>query len=159
MEVANCRLKLNKMGSDVPKYLVTPAEVLVLQKGFEANAGGNPISGIELIGTSKRSSAAELARLQSAYANLRVDDKPIVGALFPGSAVKLPETFLEIGITAPVATHRKPGDYTPEPLGDPVMADDTIALIEGVEEDIAPIVAPAALPSTKSLPPSSAAKK
>lgn len=41
MEVANVRVRLDKLGSDVPKTGVTPAEALVLHVLHQANNGGS----------------------------------------------------------------------------------------------------------------------
>jgi len=50
METSNCRLKLNKFGSDVPLYGVTPPEVAILRHMHSTNAGGDPIANLEITG-------------------------------------------------------------------------------------------------------------
>lgn len=122
MQIAKCRLKLDQKGSDVPLMNVTPAEVLVLRRGHEGNAGGDAISGVEIIGEVTQSDAEEVSRLSRKYDNLRVKnsegkDVSVVSLLFPGVGNKLPQTFAEIGITAPKATQIAPVNYTPDPAG------------------------------------------
>jgi len=41
MEIANVRLRLNKTGSDIPLFGVTPAEVIFLHMLHQGNNGGN----------------------------------------------------------------------------------------------------------------------
>lgn len=120
MELAKCFLRLSRF-TEVPKYNITPAELLVLQAGHSGNAGGDPISSLELIGQDGRSNEAELARLKNNYGNLkhREDGKdvPTVGYLFRGQGFALPQRFSDLGkkyAKLPFSGDYKPKDYAPK---------------------------------------------
>ena len=142
MEIGQCRLKLNKLGSDVP-MTVTPAEVLVLREGFQANAGGDPIFDLKLVGTVERSAAGEVARLKSKYADLHIKGDAgqkvtVVDKVFAGHAPNVPQKFSEVGPMPPVGKFQKPKSYDPEPAV-PEGGDIVAGLEEIGSEEIKPI--------------------
>lgn len=153
MEIANIRLKLTKTGSDIPITNVTPAEVLVLRAAHETNANGEAVSGVEIIGTTKRTGADEVARLKAKYPNLRHKagdkDAKSVEHLFPGVGNIVPETFKEISIVAAKVANTGPQTYDPEPEGTPVVV--LTGNIPVAEEETPPVPVPLPLAPAKVL--------
>lgn len=110
MQIGNVVLKLAQTGNNVPLKGVTPAECVILshkEHGHHLNAGGFPLSKLEVTGTAKkpvfdeneqvwtvsktedRDNRDEMIRL------FRKFPKKVVEALFPGAAPQLPQTFAE----------------------------------------------------------------
>lgn len=128
MQKGQCRLTINQLGSDVLKFDVTPAEVMVLRKGFTDLVGKDPISKLELTGEVDRTGAEEIQRLYANYGNLRVKqgdkDVQVVAILFGSGdnpmASNVPETFDKIGPEPPKSENPGPQDYTPADPSNPV---------------------------------------
>lgn len=118
MQIANCRVVLNREGTDVFRGMITPAEAQLLRYQFEPQAGGNPITHLEILDGEaavivkrddedpnniakakkrKRGNNDEIRRLMGKYEN-KVIDK-----LFPGMNPTLPETFEEAGFSEKLA--------------------------------------------------------
>lgn len=123
MQTASLLLALGGDGTmTVPKYGVTPAEVLLLQ----AIHGDEAVTDIDIQpeeakygedvdNTHKRTSREERARLFGQYAKVTPDggmQLRQLDALFPGVAAKLPETFAEIDLDD--AFYKAQGRKTPE---------------------------------------------
>lgn len=102
MEIAEGRLRVDPSGSDVPLHNLTPAEAMVLQKGFFQAANGEPLSKIYIVGKASRSNKVEAERLKEKYKNLRISDGgktvDVTTHLFPGASPDLPQTFEEAHI-------------------------------------------------------------
>lgn len=129
MEIANGRLRLNKVGSDIPIVGLTPAEALVLHILHQGNNGGSTFGEefdkIKVEGEAKveteaavpeekdldgkvtqkavaakirvRTDAEELRRLKAKYgSNVNKKGDRIVGLIWPGVDVKLPQKFSEL---------------------------------------------------------------
>jgi hypothetical protein len=108
MEIGNCRLRLNKVGSDIPINNVTPAELLVLHVLHQGNNGGSSygedMDKITVTGEAKslvnstiaRTDNEELRRLLGKYTAQNKKGDKIVKLIWPGMDVKLPKTFKEI---------------------------------------------------------------
>jgi hypothetical protein len=111
MQYANILLALGgDGGNQVPKFFVTPAEVLILQ----AIHGNQALTEVDIIDLNDahltaeqietyedRTNAEELARLREVYRHARVDDGNgsqllVVSSLFPGAGAKVPESFTDI---------------------------------------------------------------
>lgn len=97
MQLANCYVALSgSRENTVPKYGVTPAEIVVLN----AIHGEGAVHDIEPAGEIARPNGEERERLFSVYGKAMDDDnKPIIASVFPGSGVQLPRTLREIGLT------------------------------------------------------------
>lgn len=101
MELANGRLRLNKLGSDVPVTNITPAEALVLHIVHQGNNGGSTFGEdfdkITVVSDVKRSDNDEVRRLSAKYAQCvnKKGDK-IVKLIWPGVSPKLPQKFAEL---------------------------------------------------------------
>ena len=99
MLIADCRIKLDKIGQDVVKRNVTPAEAAFLVAEHNARAGGQPL---EVLGEPKdvtRSSIDEINRLYSLYPAKKIK------ALFSNAMSRVPETFEEaiaVGMGTPL---------------------------------------------------------
>lgn len=111
MEVANVRLRLNKVGSDVPLEGVTPAEAMLLHILHGPSNGGltfgEDFNKITVVGTAKvkegeklrdRTDVEELRRLRGKYGSARdKQGKPLIEIVWPDrNNPKLPATFKEI---------------------------------------------------------------
>ena len=111
MEVAKTRLVLNKLGSDVPKDDVTPAEALLLHVLHGPNNGGKTFTekmdNFSVVGQAMiqegekqrpRTDVEEVARLRRKYSQAQNKErKLIVDLLWPDKFnVKLPQTFKEL---------------------------------------------------------------
>lgn len=116
METATVRIVLNKVGSDVPKSDVTPAEAMFLHiLHGPANGGktfGEKMDNIKVDGTAMvseldkdgkaklrpRTDAEELTRLLSKYKQaLNKKGEPIINEIWPDRFnPKLPQTFKEL---------------------------------------------------------------
>jgi hypothetical protein len=111
MEIANVRVRLNKVGSDVPLKDVTPAEAMFLHILHGPSNGGlsfgEEFRHIEVVGKAlvvengksrDRTDAEELRRLSAKYGQARdKDNKPILNSVWPDRLnPKLPATFKEI---------------------------------------------------------------
>jgi len=131
MQIGNVFLKLAQIGNNVPLKGVTPAECVILahpEHGHHLNAGGFPLSKLEITGTAmkpvfdeenqvwteskkeERSNKDEIIRLRRKF------PKKVVEAIFPGAAPQLPQTFDEActwqGDDAKVANPSKKEDVT-----------------------------------------------
>jgi hypothetical protein len=107
MEVANVRVRLNKVGSDVQVKGVTPFEAVLLHVFHQANNGGSTygdeMNKIEvektpaLTGDKPRTDIEEYKRLQSKYGAVvnKKGDK-IVALVWAGLGQKPPQTFKEL---------------------------------------------------------------
>ena len=116
MQIANALLALaGERDNTVPKYDVTPAEVLLLR----ALHGEDAVTDIVILDATKNvKSAEERERLYGAYARNTPEGRrcPELDALFPGVAARLPETFDDIGLDE-VFYARKPSEAAPvDPL-------------------------------------------
>lgn len=115
MQYANILLALGgDGGNQVPKFFVTPAEVLILQ----AIHGDQAVTEVDIIDLGdlpektndqiafkeeleERTNAQELGRLREEYRFARVDDGNgsqllVMNSLFPGAGAKAPESFSDI---------------------------------------------------------------
>lgn len=150
MQIANCRMKLNSLGSDILKVNVTPAEILILNEGFEKAVNGMAVKEVEVLGTVDRSDETELARLRRRYANLRPggarEGQNVVNKLFPGVNAVLPQTFAKIGIATKKGEKFKAQTYNPIP--------EQVIMAETVEAD--PLETPEALEEIQPLEASDA---
>jgi hypothetical protein len=121
MQTASLLLALGGDGTmTVPKYGVTPAEVLLLR----AIHGEEAVTDIDIQDgeaksidndEKKRTSREERARLFEQYAKVTPDGGtklPQLDALFPGVSAKLPETFGELELDD--AFYKAEGRKTPE---------------------------------------------
>jgi hypothetical protein len=150
MEVADCRLKLDKNGSDVAKRSVTPAEVMVLNTMFEKVVNGVAITEVHIWGTTKRSNAEEGQRLAGKYGSSKFKDGdnfvPVVKTLFPGADPRLPQKFSELpNVKITTGKREKLESYNPDPKDDEVRileGVDVDAFVDGVKEGEAGDVAP-----------------
>jgi len=114
MEIANCRVRLSKVGSDTPLSNVTPAEVMLLHILHSSSNGGLTfgeefekitVMGKALVEVNEklrdRTDAEELRRLTAKYGSAR-DQKnnPIINSIWPDKFnPKLPQTFKELNWT------------------------------------------------------------
>lgn len=106
MELANARLRLNKVGSDVPIVGLTPAESLLLHVLHQANNGGSTFGEdfdkIKIIGEAKtgdkpRTNSEELARLKAKYGHcVTKKGDSIIGLVWPGLNPELPQKFSQL---------------------------------------------------------------
>ncbi len=112
MEIANCRLRLNKVGSDVPLTDVTPAEAMFLHILHGPSNGGlsfgEEFNHIKVVGAAKvknadgtlrdRTPAEEYRRLAGKYSGARdKTNKPIIETIWPDRLnPKMPNTFKEV---------------------------------------------------------------
>ena len=79
----------------VPKYGVTPAELMLLR----ALHGEEAVTDIDIYGDEERSNREERERLFSIYAKSDASGAfklPVLDALFPGVSARLPSTFGEL---------------------------------------------------------------
>lgn len=102
MKTASIRLKLNKLGSNVFKQGVTPAEVALLVAEHHTNVGDNPVTiESETEVEVERSPINEIQRLLGKY-NVKK-----VKALYPSVTANVPEdwdTAFQIGMGASLPT-------------------------------------------------------
>ena len=108
MEIGNARLRLNKVGSDIPVNGITPAEAVVLHILHQGNNGGSTygedMDRITLLGEAKsltndkvaRTDNEELRRLLGKYPATNKKGDKIVKLIWPGADAKLPTTFKSI---------------------------------------------------------------
>jgi hypothetical protein len=124
MEIANCRLRLNKVGSDVPLKDLTPAEAMFLHILHGPSNGGltfgEEFDKIVIVGTAKvvvtpadvddkgkvlkpavlrdRTAAEEYRRLAAKYSGARdKTNKPIIETIWPDRLNPVvPATFKEV---------------------------------------------------------------
>ena len=111
MEIANVRVRLTKVGSDVPLSNVTPAEAMLLHiLHGPANGGstfGEDFEKITVVGTAKvdeggklrdRTDAEEVRRLGAKYNQARdKENKPFINSICPDKLnPKLPQKFSDI---------------------------------------------------------------
>lgn len=103
MQVGTLRVRLNKVGSDVPVTSATPAEALVLHILHQQNNGGSTygdkMENIDVAKTEiQRTDAEELNRLQSKYGRLKTKEgKSILSMLWPDRLnPKLPQKFSDL---------------------------------------------------------------
>jgi hypothetical protein len=111
MEIANVRVRLTKVGSDVPLKDVTPAEALLLHILHGPSNGGltfgDEFDKIEVVGTAQvvekgkprpRKDTEELRRLLGKYNGARNNkNEPIINSIWPDKLnPKLPQAFKEL---------------------------------------------------------------
>lgn len=104
MELANAWLILDKTGSNVKVYKITPAELVILIRDRQIFVGRVPIHNLKIIGSSSRSSSLERARLRAKYEGGLPDskgkhvdrNKAKVDLLWPGEGTTLPEKFEDL---------------------------------------------------------------
>lgn len=117
MQTANVLLALGgKRGESVPKYSVTPAEVVVLQHLH----GQDAVYEIDIQSASEdRTDRQEIERLRQFYSRREGDRylSPAVDALFPGVGARVPRTFADLELIDDlfVVTERKTGSDAQEP--------------------------------------------
>ncbi len=94
MELANCLVALGgDIENTVPKFDVTPAEVVVLM----AIHGKTAVTDIAPTGSSiERTSAQELDRLKFTYPAKDEDNRPIVERIYSGARPEVHSTFEEL---------------------------------------------------------------
>lgn len=90
METANCRLTLDKIGSDIPLKGITPAQYVVLVKIHQDAVGRCPITDLKVEGTVVTTNHLEKSRLLGMYKH------KIVNGIYPGDAPALPTKFSEV---------------------------------------------------------------
>jgi len=97
MEIANCWLTLDKFGSNIPLFNVTPAELVYLVENRKNILGRFPISDLEKVRNVPLSEDNERKRLQMKYGRVKSKEpgvKPYcIDVLFPPHTSKLPTTF------------------------------------------------------------------
>lgn len=96
MQLANCHVALGgSRENTVPKYGVTPAEIILL----DAIHGSGSVHDIEPAGEIDRPNGEERDRLRAIYGKAMDDDnKPIIEGVFPGAGARLPTTIRELGL-------------------------------------------------------------
>lgn len=122
MQTANVLLALGgKRGETVPKYAVTPAELLVLQHLHGADA----VYDIEVqTATVERTARQEIERLRAFYSYRNGERvlSPAVEALFPGVGASVPKEFADLELpeelfavaerrVAPTTGKAEPGSF------------------------------------------------
>lgn len=103
MKVANFNLKLNKLGSTVPLFEVTPAEAQLLTSVHHANAGESPLKDRSEVKEVQRTDQEEIKRLLGKY------QTKMVRAMYPGASPNLPkdfETAEKVGVDFEVPTSK-----------------------------------------------------
>ena len=108
MEIGNLRLRLNKVGSDIPIVDATPAEAQVLHILHQGNNGGSSfgdkMDSYEVKGEAKsadgktaRTDIEEFRRLNAKYGRCvnKKGDK-IIKLIWPESNPKLPQKFSDL---------------------------------------------------------------
>jgi hypothetical protein len=113
MHIANCWLKMSKFGSNILLRGVTPAEVAMLRKAHELNAGGDPISDVVVYGKVNRRNQNELVRLRQKYRNLSISDgtnkkTSVFETLFGGLNSRVPQNFEDIGVKYTIGKNEPP---------------------------------------------------
>lgn len=99
MQIANCFVSLNNLGSNVPKVGVTPAEIVVLRTLHQHAVGRDPITDISDVKEVNRTSKEELERLRLTYGGTVLNGKtPVLTHLYPGDSPTLPQKFSEVNI-------------------------------------------------------------
>ncbi len=122
MELATALVALGSdKGNTVPRYDVTPAEIVVLQRIH----GGDAVLDIDPTGTVERSFSAEYQRLAAIYAGAKTEDNaPVLQDVFPGRAPALPTHFDQLGLPAelykPTARAKPAAEPVPEEITEPV---------------------------------------
>jgi hypothetical protein len=102
MEVATIRLRLNKVGSDIPLTNVTPAEAMMLHVLHQGNNGGSTfgedMDKIKVTGESELTDAQEYNRLFAKYGRcVTKKGVTIISLLFPNRfSLNFPKKFSEI---------------------------------------------------------------
>lgn len=137
MEVANAWLVIDERGSNVPLKGITPAEAVYLDsvRKRHKDDGEKKVIHIKLIGTAKRSSAQEKARLLAKYPiENPTTRRVLLDEVWSGVAPSFPKTFEDAGYEV-TNDEPKRGKLLPYPiLGDaePLFArqDNDIELVE-----------------------------
>ena len=124
MQLANAILAIGgERDNTVPKYRITPAEVLLLR----ALHGGDAVTDIDVLAETKDvRSSEERERLYAFYARNTPEGRrcPELDALFPGVAARLPTAFDDIELDE-VFYARKRGVAAAAPADAPAMAAET----------------------------------
>jgi len=130
MQVADCVLTLNKLGSTVPLRGITPGELTLLNIMHKNNAGRTPVEKSALTnvreektlhlpeaGDKQWTNAAEVARLRAKY------PAAIWRDVFGGANPALPKTFDEVYETLPEeeAPVEEPKIFPPAPKVEPLL--------------------------------------
>ena len=124
MQIANCWVQINELGSNARKERVTPAECQVLRKLFGVKVVGqtkptNPITHLHIVGEDKRSVTDEFSRLTQRYG------EKLIGEMFPGENPGCPDTFKAAGFEETEEKQPKEGKkHVIEPLASLKKGDD-----------------------------------
>lgn len=130
MELATVLVAIGgNKGNTVPRYDVTPAEVMVLQRIH----GDDSVFDIEPTGDVPRSSAEEMNRLVAIYRSAKTEDNaPVLQDVFPGRVANVPAHFALLGLSsalykpvsraAPKAAPEPEEEPEPEPAARPTRA-------------------------------------
>lgn len=95
MQIANVLVGLGgDRGHTVPKYGVTPAEILVLQ----AIHGDQSVHEVEPAGDVARTGRDEIVRLRELYTGRNEDNQTFVNVVFPTLTANVPEKLTDIAI-------------------------------------------------------------
>jgi hypothetical protein len=121
MQLASVRIKTHQFG-DVPKFNVTPPELLALITAHDTGSGGTPFTDLKITGEDNRSKEKELARLLNTYPNLKHRSKQgqdvyTIEYLFRDNFATLPTKFEDLGAAftdLPTGTITKPQNYIPD---------------------------------------------
>lgn len=156
MQIANCFVALGgDKGNAVPRYGVTPGEIVVLF----AIHGDEAVFDIEPAGEVERSGRDELRRIREVYSVAKDENGAhIVGKVFPGTGARVPTSLEELEIspvlfkalsrvtaaTAPAVDAQMAAAATPVAIAD----EDGLAEIQADDEPTPPsqIEAPAPKP-------------
>lgn len=105
MEIANLRLRLNKIGNDIPVFNATPAEAMVLHIMHQANNGGSSfgedMDKITVLGEEERSNTAEYNRLKAKYGKVMTKKgDSLLSLIFPNKFnLTMPQKFADLDWT------------------------------------------------------------
>ncbi len=96
MELANCLVSLGgDKNNQVPKFGVTPAEIMVLQ----AIHGDDAVTEVEpLSDTVERSNAEEIERLVAHYPAKDEDGQLVIRSVYPGGRPMLHQTIADLNL-------------------------------------------------------------
>ena len=100
MEIADVWVKFDDKGSNIPKFAVTPAEAMFLNKVRQKGEDDTEVRIIHIanVRTTTRTNIEEKQRLSSKYGE-REDqgNRKKVDIIFPGANPPIPRTFAEAG--------------------------------------------------------------
>lgn len=102
MELANCWLTLDKQGSNIPLYGVSPAELVYLVKNRKHVLGRFPITDLKIVRKINISDDIERKRLQMKYGRVKSKEpgeKPFnIDMLYPEHTSRFPQVFKDTGL-------------------------------------------------------------